>query len=35
MSKFLAGVCCGVVIVLGFIHISYLKRNREAQPEEE
>ena len=34
MSKFIAGVCCGVVIVLGFIHISYLKKKSNAQPED-
>jgi len=34
MSKFIAGICCGVVIVLGFIHIAYLKKNEKAQPED-
>ena len=34
MSKFIAGICCGVVIVLGFIHISYLRKSKDIQPDE-
>ena len=34
MSKFIIGVCCGIVIVAGFIHIVYLKKNKETLPDE-
>jgi len=33
MSKFIFGVCCGVVIVCGFIHIMYLKKKENEEPE--
>ena len=34
MSKFIFGVCCGIMIVVGFYHVAYLKRIN-AQPDEE
>jgi len=34
MNKFIAGVCCGFVIVLGLIHIANLKKNNTVQPED-
>jgi len=34
MNKFIAGLCCGFVIVLGLIHISNMKKNEKALPEE-
>jgi len=33
MSKFIFGVCCGVVIVCGVIHIMYLKKKESEETE--